>query len=181
MNGDGFGTSGVRSRCSDWDGSSAPTLVGPYRGCQWGEQSRPQGLYIGTREAPQAPCFVGSIPRLHTGYKIGTAELTLSGYRSRCFASPPPHHRATLWFLGVFKHIYAGSPAGPPEATSRVVSSNGTVTAPTSGARQSPQSSCTFMRSIHFALGVSWGLCEAGAPGAPKAGLVRFITSPTHG
>lgn len=94
---------------------------------------------------------------------------------------PPPHHRASLGFLGVFKHIYAGSPAGSPKATSRRVSSSGTVTCPTSGARQSRQSSCTFMRSIHFALGVSWGLCEAGAPGAPKAGLVRFITSLTQG
>lgn len=180
MNGDGFGTSGVRSRCSDWDGSSAPTLVGPYRGCQWGEQSRLQGLYIGTRVAPQAPCFVGSRPRLHTGYKIGTAELSPIGYRSRCFAHHPPHHRASLGFLGVFKHIYAGSPAGSPKATSRRVSSIGTVTCPTSGARQSRQSSCAFIRSIPFALGVSWGLCEAGPQGAPKAGLVRFITSPTH-
>ena len=55
---------------------------------------------------------------------------------------PPPHHRAIPGFLGVFKHIYAGSPAGPPEATSRRVSSNGTVTCPTSGARQWSQSPC---------------------------------------
>lgn len=112
MNGDGFGTSGVRSRCSDWDCSSAPTLVGPYRGCQWGEQSRLQGLYIGTRVAPQAPCFVGSIPRLHTGYKIGTAELAPSGYRSRCFAHHPPTTGLALGFLGFSSISMREAPQG---------------------------------------------------------------------
>lgn len=112
LNVDGFGAVGGGSRYSAWDGSSLPALVGPSRGCQWGEQSRRQRLYIGTRDAPQAPCFVGSITRLHTGYKIGTAELSPSGYRSRCFAHHTPTTGLSLGFLGFSSISMREAPQG---------------------------------------------------------------------